>query len=90
MGSNLPETETEVYYEFTLQTLIRTLQKSGQDLDADVNLERFEDLGEEKRCIFLNICKLALRATEAKLFCAIIPTLFPCFADLLSLHLIAF
>ena len=66
MGSNLPETETEIYYEFTLQTLIRTLQKSGRDLDADVNLERFEDLGKEKRCIFLNICKLALSATEEK------------------------
>jgi len=66
MGSNLPETETEIYYEFTLQTLIRTLQKSGRDLDAVVNLERFEDLGQERRCIFLNICELALHATEEK------------------------
>ena len=63
MGSNLPETETEIYYEFTLQTLIRTLGKSTGELDA---LERFEDLNPEQHEIFVNICKLALCATEKK------------------------
>ena len=61
LGSKLPETETEIYNEFTLQTLIRTLRKSEGEL---VVLEHFEDLNPGHYQTFLNICKVALHATE--------------------------
>ena len=64
LKSNLPETETRMYYEFTRQTLIRTLKKPKQEFDADVNLMQFEDLSHEQYERFHNICNLALRATE--------------------------
>ena len=64
LGSKLPETETEIYTEFTLQTLIRTLKKSEGELDTDVVIEHFKDLSPGCYRTFLNICKLALDATE--------------------------
>ena len=64
LGSKLPETETEIYNEFTLQTLIRTLRKSEGELDNEVVLEHFEDLKPGHYNTFLNICEVALHATE--------------------------
>ena len=64
LDSKLPETETEIYTEFTLQTLIRTLKKSEGELDTDVVIEHFKDLSPGCYQTFLNICKLALDATE--------------------------
>ena len=65
LGSKLPETETEIYTEFTLQTLIRTLKKSEGESDTEVVIEHFNDLRSSGNYqTFLNICKLALDATE--------------------------
>ena len=64
LGSQLPETETEIYTEFTLQTLIRTLKKSEGELGTEVFIEHFKDLSPGCYRTFLNICKLALDATE--------------------------
>ena len=64
LDSKLPETETEIYTEFTLQTLIRALKKSEGELGTDMVIEHFKDLSPGCYQTFLNICKLALDATE--------------------------
>ena len=60
LGAKLPETETEIYKQFTLQTLIRTQLKAE---DTNVTLESFEDLTPEQYQLFCGICELALNAT---------------------------
>ena len=66
LGSQLPETETEIYMEFTLQTLIRTLKKSEGELADEVVLEHFKDLSTSHYQTFFKICEVALHATEKK------------------------
>ena len=63
LGSKLPETETEIYKQFTLQTLIRTQLKAEVKVDANVTLRYFEDLPPEQYHLFCGICALALNAT---------------------------
>ena len=63
LGEKLPETETEIYEQFTLQTLIRTQLKAKIGVDADLTLRSFEDLPHEQYQLFCGICELALNAT---------------------------
>ena len=63
LGAKLPETETEIYEQFTLQTLIRTQLKAEVELDTNVTLESFDDLTPEQYQLFSGICELALNAT---------------------------
>ena len=63
LGAKLPETETEIYKQFTLQTLIRTQLKAEVEVDTNVTLESFEDLIPEQYQLFRCICELALSAT---------------------------
>ena len=63
LGAKLPETETEIYEQFTLQSLIRTQLKAEVEVDANVTLESFEDLPPEQYQSFCGICELALNAT---------------------------
>ena len=63
LGAKLPETETEIYKHFTVQTLIRTQLKAEVDVDANVTLRSFEDLPPEQYQLFCGICELALNAT---------------------------
>ena len=62
----LPNTETDLYYKFTLNTLYRCLIKDVEeqsDLD-DIELEEFCDLPGKKEGIFKQVCKLAFVATK--------------------------
>ena len=55
MGNKLPRTETEMYKKFTVQTILRTLKRS----DEDVNLKSVDALTGKEKDVFLDICKLA-------------------------------
>ena len=55
VGSKLPRTETEMYKKFTVQTILRTLKRT----DEDVNLKSVDALTGKEKDIFLDICKLA-------------------------------
>ena len=61
----LPKTETELYYKFTLHTLLRACHKDlAEDEDEDdLELHEFSDLPKEKDKIFKEVCKLAYMAT---------------------------
>ena len=63
LGAKLPETETEIYKQFTLQTLIRTQLKAEVEPDANVTLRSFNNLPPEQYQLFCGICALALNAT---------------------------
>ena len=58
MGGTLPRTETEMYTELTKHTLLRTLTRNGID-----SLNSSEDLPEDEKELFLNICKLGFEKT---------------------------
>ena len=55
MGNKLPRTETEMYKKFTVQTILRTLKRT----DEDVNLKSVNALTGKEKDVFLDICKLA-------------------------------
>ena len=59
-GSCLPQTETEMYTEFTKHTLLRTLTRSGVD-----SLNSPESLPSNEKAIFHLICKLGFKKTLA-------------------------
>ena len=59
-GSCLPQTETEMYTEFTKHTLLRTLTRSGVD-----SLNSPESLPSNEKEIFYQICKLGFEKTIA-------------------------
>ena len=59
---DLPDTETEMYNIFTLQTLHRALVKEVSSYD--IELHEINDLSHEKKQIFNNICRLAFEATH--------------------------
>ena len=67
MGSLLPSTETEIYYHFTLYTLIRALlqllKKGDQHSEPCLQLTCFEQLQPVEFQVFTNICQLAFEAT---------------------------
>jgi Ran GTPase-activating protein (RanGAP) involved in mRNA processing and transport len=60
MGSHLPHTETQMYFEFTKHTLLRTLTRSGVN-----TLKSPEDLPPDEYVSFLQICKLGFEKTIA-------------------------
>ena len=65
-GDFLPSTETELYSKFTLHTLVRSLQRDpDEDYDPDDDeIHEFDDLPEDKRVIFQQVCQLAFMATK--------------------------
>ena len=62
MGSKLPRTETKMYTEFTNHTLLRTLMRYNED---NTYLQSPDELSDQDREIFYNICKLAFEKTVA-------------------------
>ena len=64
---NLPETETDMYMTFTLQTLYRSIEKElSRDEAYDFELHELDDLHSEKLNIFKNVCRLAFEATHRR------------------------
>ena len=65
-GNVLPKSETDLYYNFTLNILYRSWTKdTKEDCDVDdIVLEEFCDLPEKKEGIFKQVCKLAFVATK--------------------------
>ena len=62
---NLPDTETEMYKTFVLQTLFRALERElGVAYADDLELHDIDDLPDEKMRIFNRICHLAFEATR--------------------------
>lgn len=66
-GASLPQTETEIYYHFTLSTLLRSIQKrnSGESV-RQFDLSSFEKLPDDDKIIFDLILELAYNATIVK------------------------
>ena len=62
MGSKLPRTETEMYEKFTNHTLLRTVSRYKTKISF---LESPNDLSEQDRRTFMQICKLAFEKTAA-------------------------
>ena len=65
-GRFLPNSETELYYKFTIQTIYRDIAKkvaNPNDLAYDYELSNFDDLKKEDKEMFIKICKLAFEAT---------------------------
>ena len=66
LGSCLPLTETEMYEEFTRQTLLRALTRKKKLLESADELQLLEsadELPDEEKKVFHQICKLAYKKT---------------------------
>lgn len=64
---NLPDTETDMYMTFVLQTLHRSLEKELSSAEAyDLEILEINDLPLEKVKIFERMCHLAFEATHRK------------------------
>ena len=61
MGCSLPQTETEMYKNFTNFTLLRSLTRCEEN---KLCLDSPEDLPAQERKLFLQICKLAFEKTK--------------------------
>ena len=61
MGCTLPQTETEMYKNFTNFTLLRSLTRCEENEPC---LNSPEDLPAQERKLFLQICKLAFEKTK--------------------------
>ena len=61
MGCSLPQTETEMYKNFTNFTLLRSLTRCEENEPC---LDSPEDLPAQERKLFLQICKLAFEKTK--------------------------
>ena len=76
LKSDLPQTETSIYVEFTKFTMLRMLYRD--DSNSDMYIESLSDLPEPHYQLYVTICKLAfemtrsskqvIRQTEVKLF----------------------
>ncbi len=55
---DLPQTETEIYEQFTRHTLFRAIKRSDSDA-----LDSMESLPKQERDVFISICKLAFEKT---------------------------
>ena len=60
LEDNLPQTETEIYGEFTKYMILRTLYREGA---SDVYIESLDDLPPHQKEIFNEICRLAYEMT---------------------------
>ncbi len=58
-GDNLPDRESQIYYDFTVHTILRYLSRSNPDVEQ-MTLESLEGSNKD---IFLQICKLAFEKT---------------------------
>ena len=66
LGTNLPNSETKIYLDFTLSTLYRTLCKIGHTRvteDEAFQLDAIDKLDDEHMELFTKICRLAYVAT---------------------------
>ena len=63
MGSNLPKTETGMYNKFTNLTFLRTLYRGT----FEGTVKSAEDLPDEEKEIYAQICKLAFELTKDSL-----------------------
>ena len=61
--SDLPQTETSIYAEFTKSTMLRTLYRDDNNLDMCI--ESLSDLPEPHKQLFVTICKLAFEMTSS-------------------------
>ena len=59
MGDNIPETETKVYENFTLQSIVRKLTRDKKEIYFDT----LSDLKGRLKDDFANICELAFKMT---------------------------
>jgi len=67
-GRFLPNSETDLYYDFTIHSIYRditkkTINPNPNDLAYEYELDSFDDLEEKDKELFIKICKLALEAT---------------------------
>ena len=82
LESDLPQTETSIYAEFTKFTMLRMLYRD--ESNYDMYIESLTDLPEPQNQLYNTICKLAfemtssskqvMRQTEVKQFFNILPT----------------
>ena len=59
----LPKTETELYHDFTISTLLRSCRKRGKFCDAPFMLNSYDLLQPDDKVVFDRMCKLAYEAT---------------------------
>ena len=62
LEDDLPQTETEVYGEFTKYMILRTLYREGESRDTCI--ESLDDLAPPQKEIFYKICRLAYEMTK--------------------------
>ena len=63
LESDLPQTETNIYAEFTKFTMLRTLYRD--DGNSDMCIESLTDLPEPQNQLYVTICKLAFEMTRS-------------------------
>ena len=61
--SDLPQTETSIYAEFTKFTMLRMLYRD--DSNSDMCIESLTDLPEPQNQLYVSICKLAFEMTKS-------------------------
>ena len=63
LESDLPQTETSIYAEFTKFTMLRMLYRD--DSNTDMCIESLTDLPEPHNQLYVSICKLAFEMTKS-------------------------
>ena len=63
LESDLPQTETSIYAEFTKFTMLRMLYRD--DNNSDMCIESLTDLPEPQNQLYVTICKLAFEMTSS-------------------------
>ena len=63
LESDLPQTETNIYAEFTKFTILRMLYRD--DSNSDMCIELLTDLPEPQNQLYITICKLAFEMTSS-------------------------
>ena len=63
LESDLPQTETSIYAEFTKFTMLRMLYRD--DNNTDMCIESFNDLPQPQNQLYVSICKLAFEMTSS-------------------------
>ena len=60
---NLPQTETEIYSEFTKYMILRTLYRTDTLIESELCIESLDDLAPPQEEIYSTICRLAYEMT---------------------------
>ena len=63
LESDLPQTETSIYAEFTKSTMLRMLYRD--DSNSDMCIESLNDLPQPQNQLYVTICKLAFEMTSS-------------------------